>query len=869
MDYIFRLPLVDFDITNQDEITKNWTWIQKAIEYSSESMHREIVGCDYGELSSKLKLKIHKFLLRGRYRATPFGYWAAVGLGEWSNKSSLTISTASSILPTKKSEFHYINETPVDFHIFYVLNPTLCVLPNSYRYYAYQPSNQRWNCRMLDRNRILDTVTEYAREHKKLNFESFADFFEFHNREKIASIWSSIVKTGLLQPSKPGKEFSTAAAKDKKRTDIVLDHPIHLSDKIQSKLSTLRDEIGALFTPVYNQALSDFIQWFEDEFDDRQVLLSDVVNHPGFSMDKLIFLPKGSDEGSSVGPLDQKRWEGVESLDLSEHFPPMKLEKELDLDVVFRVLEKDEITIENFVCNRPFVYSGRFSRDEKVRDYLTTSVLQGIRENDSYIYAELLSFESEKANYISETGSFLPWRICLFTQTDDPLILGPSAIYIGLSEGRLELFDLNLEKRIIPVVQHPLNPSQISHPLTRLVCEIAHQSSRKFLVYSAPEFTVPSYIPRIMWKDQILQGKRWTLASGHYHSADELDSYLETGGLPHPLLAGTHDLELLLHWRSKDDLQVLWEELKRRGKLYLFEVPWFGKSSFISKNGKQQYPQVISKIQVAEPTSFPVQHINPQNLMDPEWVYLQLGIAEQQVSSFLRKCLPTLIREIPDSFLPLKWYYLIYTSPYCQIRIRFNLPPRVQSDFKNWLIPKLVDLGGAFLVKTRDFYPEFSKYSFASFGSSATLFHFESSLMMGKSGNAEDGLIQQDVHTRLAAVLELWLGIVAILSFPEILQREFKTYLDQLPLESLKLVKSAKHPGDTNLLLAHFKSSYIEVMKNHSWFSDSSQSSVLLSNHLHMLTNRVFHLEAPAHESQLVYWLYKALSRRIFSADGE
>ena len=621
MDYIFRLPLVDFNIYNQDEITKNWAWIQKAIEFSSESMYRELAGCDYEELSDKLKLKIHKFLLRGRYRATPFGYWAAVGLGEWSNKSSSSISTEFSLLPPKESEFHYLTDTLGDFHTFYFPNPTLCVLPNSYRFYAFQLSTQRWECRLLDRNKILDIVTEYLKDHKKLDFKSFETFFEFRDKDKIAFIWSSIVETGLLQPSKPAQKITTTAVKDRKRTDIVLNHPIQLSDKIQSKLSILRDELGALFTPVYNQALSDFIHWFEDHFDDRQVLLSDVVNHPEFSMDKLIPSPMGSDDDRSIGSLDQKRWEGVESLDLSEHFPSMKLEKELDLDVVFRVLEKDEITIENFVCNRPFVYPGRFSRDEKVKDYLTNFVLMGIRENDSQIYAELLSFESEKANYISETGSFLSCRICLFTQIDDPHILGPSDIYVGLEAGRLELFDLNLEKRIIPVVQHPLNPSQISHPLTRLVCEIAHQSSKKFLVYSAPEFTVPSYIPRIMWKNQILQGKRWTMASGSYHSADELASYLETGGLPHPLLAGTHDLELLLHWRSKDDLQVLWQELNKRGKLYLFEVPWFGKSSFIGKKEEQQYPQVISKIQVAEPISFPVQHINPQTLMDPEWIY--------------------------------------------------------------------------------------------------------------------------------------------------------------------------------------------------------------------------------------------------------
>src|SRR5690606_15742865 len=106
----------------------------------------------------------------------------------------------------------------------------------------------------------------------------------------------------------------------------------------------------------------------------------------------------------------------------------------------------------------------------------------------------------------------------------------------------------------------------------------------------------------------------------------------------------------------EDELYVLWEELNKLGTLYLFEVLWFDRSPFKWENGGQQYPQLIKKIQVAEQPNVKLPNKNPQNHLNQEWVYLQIAMAEQQVSSFLRKCLPTLIREIPQDFMLVKWF---------------------------------------------------------------------------------------------------------------------------------------------------------------------------------------------------------------------
>src|SRR5690606_27930102 len=97
---------------------------------------------------------------------------------------------------------------------------------------------------------------------------------------------------------------------------------------------------------------------------------------------------------------------------------------------------------------------------------------------------------------------------------------------------------------------------------------------------------------------------------------------------------------------------------------------------------------------------------------------------------------------------------------------------------------------------------------------------------------------------RLSTILELWEGILGANSFPHELHKEFKSYLDQLPVKTLKRVKAAELPEEISCLPPHFKTSYIEVLTNHSWFSDADRCCTLMSNHLHMFVNRAFLLSA-------------------------
>ena len=91
MDFLYRMHLVDFDLKDREQIHKNWNWIKQAIRLSSDSLYQEIENKDFDSLTSSTKSKLYKYLLRGRYRSTPFGLWAGVGLGNWGNANKIEL----------------------------------------------------------------------------------------------------------------------------------------------------------------------------------------------------------------------------------------------------------------------------------------------------------------------------------------------------------------------------------------------------------------------------------------------------------------------------------------------------------------------------------------------------------------------------------------------------------------------------------------------------------------------------------------------------------------------------------------------------------------------------------------------------------
>src|SRR5690606_38010795 len=111
--------------------------------------------------------------------------------------------------------------------------------------------------------------------------------------------------------------------------------------------------------------------------------------------------------------------------------------------------------------------------------------------------------------------------------------------------------------QVIPVVLHPLNGEQITHPILRLLWEAAHQNRHRFLPYQSDTFSNSPFCPQLNWGKICLQSRRWKLTKENVSGITELAKILDERGIPRHILAGHADRELLLNLDNKQDLQIL------------------------------------------------------------------------------------------------------------------------------------------------------------------------------------------------------------------------------------------------------------------------------------------------------------------------
>src|SRR5690606_18933502 len=119
MELLYRSPLLVFDIKNPLEIKKHWFEILEAISLSSPILFERIRLKQPEGLSPREKKSVYRYLLRGKYRATPFGKWAGVGVAKWAPPNQFTEEGIT--LTTVPIQFR---ESPLDSSEYW-LNPSL------------------------------------------------------------------------------------------------------------------------------------------------------------------------------------------------------------------------------------------------------------------------------------------------------------------------------------------------------------------------------------------------------------------------------------------------------------------------------------------------------------------------------------------------------------------------------------------------------------------------------------------------------------------------------------------------------------------------------------------------------------------------
>src|SRR5690606_16676115 len=157
-------------------------------------------------------------------------------------------------------------------------------------------------------------------------------------------------------------------------------------------------EIGSLAVNQDNSYLERLIARFEEEFDDRFVplkMLWKLVPH--LILENRDTKDIRSTEDAFLYSLSESRTLNLRNLTINRGN-----KKEIKhAQALFRILDNEQILIDNLVFNRPFVYGGRFTHRAELFDYFQ----QYPGQSDEVVYADVILLEGIKAQHISSHKS--------------------------------------------------------------------------------------------------------------------------------------------------------------------------------------------------------------------------------------------------------------------------------------------------------------------------------------------------------------------------------------------------------------------------------------------------------------------------------
>ncbi|MCE7057165.1 lantibiotic dehydratase family protein [Algoriphagus sp. AGSA1] len=857
MTFLYRLPLFQFDHEDPASIAQHWDIILNSIKLSSTSFYKELEEKDFKDLNLKQRIKLRKYLLRGRFRPTPFGRFAGVGIGTWGKEIMLEFPLHQTEIIDNQTKEQPTPATVADpFQSNYHLIPGIYTRHMYYHALIFELTSHSWKGCKLPVNPLIEGLIKTG-EKEPLNFKKFQQLISPMKSDISTAqqkfLWEQILDSGFLVPE-------TITGMTKPGIDMLVKNRLTLPGNLREQLKDFTTTAGSLFSKEESTYMRDFKKWFTTQFDDRHIRLSGLLTYGEFLSGQFL-QPQQEFLTNDIDPILMGH-HTQHPMDLKEFLPLKKLDEGIyDIQLLFRLDALGNPIIENIVCNRPFVYTGRFNRDPEIKG-LCQQIKKNIYADTRICYAHVKLLESVPVQHICNVANVFDFEITPF-KPSAPNELGFDELYIGIWENHVQLIHKSTEKTVIPVILHPLNGEQITHPILRLLWEAAHQEKFRFLPYQSRILSQLPYCPQLNWGNLRLQSRKWKLDRESVSTTAALSQKLEELAIPQHVLAGYADRELLLTRSNPDDLKILWQELQRDKTLTLSDPAWFPTGLFRSQDTTASYPQFVFQLSRPQLTTKEKWSFNPITHSRQNCLCFTVTVGHTEIPEVLERLLyhledPQVLSQSP------KYFYLLYgKNKATEIRLRLldldplNKRPLLAS-FSEFLSQENLDW------KTAAYFPETAKYGDSGLEISHQLFHLESKFMACKSNGVLNLCYPPGFKEDL--IVHLWRIIFYRSPHYSSIFTMLKDDVKRMPFDQVKTFRCSFEYLTTFETLGFESEKYLALICSHEYFQNGEDAGILLVfNHLHVMINRFFPLETHHYEQRIRYRLYREAGRQVYA----
>ena len=721
---IFRTPKFSY----LDDLTGVWEELKEAISISSFAFFeviKDVEKDDLENLPQKVRFTIWKYFNRAKFRSTPYGTFASVGLLTncfSAEDSKIVIShqqTVDSFIdwPYKSTIERDIKaELLKDCELF--SNSTFYKTKDGLRYVSYE--NEAFEISEIGENESVENILLACL--KPIKVSKLISYLGV-SAEEVETVQNLLVQMYSLQliftekdPNSIGIDFfeRTGVAVSPETPKYLLANRIaeqaNFDQKLFQHLPSLVSALNLILPLEERPPLSKFIERFKKKFDQREVPLvialdpemgigyEDLEQSGGKEDFITQFVGRTADKQEPFGKLKQeievklteksfKRGEPIflDKIQLDENKDKPKIPNTFSIlltvadDLVFAD------TIGGATAN---ALAGRFTLGSKEIESHCRQIANIEQEaNPDVLFFDVSYLAESNVDNINRRKLIYDYQLSIlnFDTSEDPLNLNDLMISVIGSE--IVLRSKKHNKRVAPLMASAYNYSRSDLSAFRLLCDLQHHKIQTTLSFSLSSILPDlSYYPRLQFRNIVLSAAKWKVEKKSYEelldgitAIKNCREYLEDIGVPAFFKAGLSDQTLCFNLQSDDDIDAFIQFMQKKESVYVEEVIIPNNNIVVDERGKPYLAQfnlsmyhkerVFGNFAFAEENKYPeVKQFFP---LGEEWLYFEIHCHQQRSDEIL---LDVIANFVDAHQAEIKvWFFIRYNENGDHLRFRMLL----------------------------------------------------------------------------------------------------------------------------------------------------------------------------------------------------
>lgn len=392
--------------------------------------------------------------------------------------------------------------------------------------------------------------------------------------------------------------------------------------EIQDIKKGIRDYFRISQKSQDNRRLVEFINKFEERYDDTSVKLLEVldpefgIGYGDYSNEFLVITPivdnipiidKTKDKSTFIwdNTLHSFLFKKIFDVHKNNLDEVVLFEDEInnfDFDIkdipstfvaffnMYKTSEGYLYNLKNWSSDSATSILGRFSTLDKTFHELLSEIddFERSKLNENQMLAEINHLSALRTGNITTRTNFRKYEIPYITVENNNGLkkINPNDIYIRVFDGKVRLFDIKSANEIIPILSNAHNYNNNPLPLYRFLSDIQNHSQINNLYLNIDLgiiSTLFSYIPRIRYKNFIFRAATWSISTSEFKNIFEISEkhqrnkslldLLKKHKIPKKFYIAEGDNKLFLDFDSLYDVSeiIFKDELRNKNSLIIEE----------------------------------------------------------------------------------------------------------------------------------------------------------------------------------------------------------------------------------------------------------------------------------------------------------